>query len=374
MYKRQDSGSGKADGKPCANKTECKSGYCVDDVCCESDCAGLCSTCKASGKEGLCTSYAANTDPDGDCTGAGTPTDPCAGTCDGKSACTYPSGSKSCAAQVCSSSVQSNFACSGAGACVKADKSCGNYQCSGPGCLTQCSADAECISTTYCKAPTCDLKLDLGKACPKPSACKSGICFGGTCCNATCGANFECSSGSCKCNGQTCDAGQGCVLWYQDSDNDGFGNAAKSILGCANKKPAGYVADKTDCYDANADAKPGQTQWFPNHRGDGKFDYNCDNTAEQYYKTVSGACQYCSKVLDKDPPCNSASYDCWCDIFSCTLGSNSGLSADGPCGTIVTLKTCTQDTAVEVIPGGGGKTVCVASAHANSSQTAQLCR
>ena len=31
-----------------------------------------------------------------------------------------------------------------------------------------------------------------------------------------------------------------------------------------------------DCYDQNANAKPGQYQFFTTHRGDGSFDYDCD--------------------------------------------------------------------------------------------------
>lgn len=67
----------------------------------------------------------------------------------------------------------------------------------------------------------------------------------------------------------------GCALvFYRDADADGFGDPAASVTACA--KPAGYVTDKTDCYDANKNAKPGQTGRFSVHRGDGSFDYDCD--------------------------------------------------------------------------------------------------
>ncbi len=370
---------GKPDGQPCANKTECKSGYCVDDVCCESDCKGECRTCKASGKEGLCTPYALDTDPEGECKGAGAATDPCAGKCDGKSACKYPDATKTCSAQVCSSSVQSNFACNSAGACVKADKSCGNYVCSGATCLATCTVDTQCIATAYCKGPGCDPKLDLGNGCSKPSACKSGICFNGTCCNASCGTNFECSSGTCKCNGQTCDAGQACVPWYQDSDGDGFGNAASSILGCANKKPTGYVADKTDCYDSNKDAKPGQTQWFTANRGDGSFDYNCDATQERYYKIPpGGACQWCefgySKYPDAQGNCTNAGFGCYCTAMGCVPGWQSGLTTDAACGTTTTLSTCKQDKGLEQTGPTTWVAICLKSASPQPSTVTQPCR
>ncbi len=37
-----------------------------------------------------------------------------------------------------------------------------------------------------------------------------------------------------------------------------------------------------DCYDLNADARPGQTSYFTTHRGDGSFDYDCDGIETKY--------------------------------------------------------------------------------------------
>jgi len=41
----------------------------------------------------------------------------------------------------------------------------------------------------------------------------------------------------------------------------------------------------TDCYDANFDARPNQTTFFPTNRGDGSFDYNCDGVQEKRWQT-----------------------------------------------------------------------------------------
>jgi hypothetical protein len=53
---------------------------------------------------------------------------------------------------------------------------------------------------------------------------------------------------------------------------------------------AGYVTDNHDCYDANGDAHPGQTKYFTVNRGDGSFDYNCDNAETKDQQTYTSRC------------------------------------------------------------------------------------
>ena len=48
------------------------------------------------------------------------------------------------------------------------------------------------------------------------------------------------------------------VTWYQDADGDGYGNAGSTSLACS--QPAGYVANSTDCNDANPSVNPGATE------------------------------------------------------------------------------------------------------------------
>lgn len=71
----------------------------------------------------------------------------------------------------------------------------------------------------------------------------------------------------------------GIPVWYEDADNDEYGNPEKSVLRLW--KPQEYVANKKDCYDKNAEAKPHQTKYFREHRGDGLYDYNCDGRVEE---------------------------------------------------------------------------------------------
>ncbi|MCB9666052.1 MAG: putative metal-binding motif-containing protein [Alphaproteobacteria bacterium] len=68
--------------------------------------------------------------------------------------------------------------------------------------------------------------------------------------------------------------GPGCLDWWADNDNDGYGAGASRCFcdatGVYKRRNA------NDCYDANPNAYPGQQQWFTSDRGDGSFDYNCD--------------------------------------------------------------------------------------------------
>ncbi|HPI54758.1 MAG TPA: LamG domain-containing protein, partial [Chitinophagaceae bacterium] len=56
------------------------------------------------------------------------------------------------------------------------------------------------------------------------------------------------------------------VLFYQDTDGDGFGNPLVSQLACT--APSGYVAYNTDCNDNDPLQKPGQT-WYLDMDNDG---------------------------------------------------------------------------------------------------------
>jgi len=122
--------------------------------------------------------------------------------------------------------------------------------------------------------------------------------------------------------------------WYQDFDGDTYGNPSVTTSSCT--QPGGYVSNNSDCYDSNANAKPGQTTCYPGHRGDGSFDYNCINgetacnSCSTGYSTQAGlakrACQ--SGLCYTDP------YDTYFTGYTCS-GSTSTCGAGG--------STCTDE-------------------------------
>jgi hypothetical protein len=63
--------------------------------------------------------------------------------------------------------------------------------------------------------------------------------------------------------------------FYIDADHDGYGNASTSILACIGAPPPGYVADKTDCNDANVNIHPNATEIC------NTIDDNCDNFIDE---------------------------------------------------------------------------------------------
>jgi hypothetical protein len=60
--------------------------------------------------------------------------------------------------------------------------------------------------------------------------------------------------------------------WFLDLDLDGFGDLAATEIAC--DAPSGYVADATDCDDADASVNPAATEVCENH-----VDDNCDGAA-----------------------------------------------------------------------------------------------
>jgi len=106
--------------------------------------------------------------------------------------------------------------------------------------------------------------------------------------------------------------------WYEDADEDGFGNPASSVVSCL--MPSGYTPDSSDCNDADPSFYPEAHETC----GDG-FDSDCDGLLD-----------------DDDPDCDCPDHGIETDedIGSATgvavvTGSTSGTldDIDGSCGS-----------------------------------------
>jgi hypothetical protein len=190
-------------GKPCLYATECQSGYCVDNVCCNAPCAELCMACSVAAgaaKDGSCAAVKADTDPGDEC--AEEPQNPCGqtGLCNGYGECARPAMGEFCGDAQCvddsfgNHSIQSGVACDGFGTCKtsKWNNDCGLYRCGGTVCKTGCSADSDCIKTAWCNpAGICESKKNNGEDCSLGSQCASELCADGTCCDTRCDGQCE---------------------------------------------------------------------------------------------------------------------------------------------------------------------------------------
>jgi hypothetical protein len=113
------------------------------------------------------------------------------------------------------------------------------------------------------------------------------------------------------CDGQV---DEGCIVytWYQDSDNDGFGNTAVSTTTFVNTAPAGFVATGGDCNDGSAAINPSAAEICNG------IDDNCDGIVDNGTPALaatgnmSGSVIVCrstsSNVYSIDPVSGATSY------------------------------------------------------------------
>jgi hypothetical protein len=362
-----DQASRKANGDPCAQGVECTSDFCVEGVCCNNACTGLCESCVA-GQRGRCDPAPDGTDPKmqcgtpplpdagappdgGDAAGNDPPdgsirapdggfmgsNDQCTGTCNGQRACRFPGGEKACGNRWCATATEvAAMTCDGEGSCSPALSSCVDYACAEGACNTRCAAHEECqAGKTYCNPNNqCAPKKADGLGCATGDECRSGHCAAGVCCNSACDTPFTCTEtpGKCKCPGVTCAGGVACQVFYRDADGDGVGDKFGTLLNggalaaCADAAPPGYVASATDCDDGDANAKPGQTAFFDEPSNlKGTYDYNCDGTPEKGLpERLGSVCEFCQS--------GESVFKCGTSTSTCTTaGQRAGLSCSVQC-------------------------------------------
>jgi PKD repeat protein len=169
-------------GEACEQAEDCQSEFCVDGVCCESACDGLCESCHQAVSPGACLPVPADPPATEECTGSGA----CRGYCDGSGACAYPGSDTACGDPECGG------VCDGAGECggwASTETVCGLSQCNGDSLEVHlCDGAGACgtdVSTTDCTPYSCD---------PQALACHAGDCSGAEICAAghVCGSDNTC--------------------------------------------------------------------------------------------------------------------------------------------------------------------------------------
>ncbi|HQK50361.1 MAG TPA: putative metal-binding motif-containing protein [Myxococcota bacterium] len=103
------------------------------------------------------------------------------------------------------------------------------------------------------------------------------------------GAREACNGRDDNCDGNTDEEGAaGCTLYYLDGDRDGYGKASDSRCLCAAFQNWDALS-ADDCCDADARARPNQTEWFTQKNYCNSWDYDCDGTVQVQW-TRTGGC------------------------------------------------------------------------------------
>jgi len=150
----------KALGTACVAPGDCSSGFCAQNVCCATDCAGVCLSCAVKGNEGACTAVPAgmpSTPPEA-CKASDASTCGLDGKCDGAGICRNHLLGTACMAATCTSAtLRGAGTCDGQTHCqIPAATTCGGYTClSGTGCRATCTTDLDCASPSVCGQASC---------------------------------------------------------------------------------------------------------------------------------------------------------------------------------------------------------------------------
>ena len=278
----------KPDGAPCVLGAECFSANCVDGVCCESACGGICNACIAAdtgGSDGSCDPIPVGQDPDVECS--------ITQTCNGSGACAFTCGQDpDPVGGACPS------ACTGG--------------CLNGTCIIDCNADSACEADTI----NCPAGFACTVECGPTDGCKNATinCPTRYACNIECsdceGANVNCSSGVCN---LTCGAGSKAC---KNLDLACGGNTCSASCNGSTDLPlvaCGGSCDCTTCQLANGQACSGNAQCQSNicPGADGVCcNSACTGLCRSCIGTstggASGTCAFISAGLDPNGECPGA--------------------------------------------------------------------
>ncbi len=168
-------------GTACTAPGQCASGFCVDDVCCDAACTGMCQACtsaKTTQTNGQCKPIPLGSDPDDECMMAAASTCGQTGSCNGAGGCEkYPLGT-ACTAQSCTGTTQTNAStCNATNMCMSnGTTNCSPYICGATACKLSCTTSSDCVTTHYCSSMTCQPKKPVDAPCVLNEECISGMC------------------------------------------------------------------------------------------------------------------------------------------------------------------------------------------------------
>ena len=143
-------------GLACEQSSQCASTFCIDGVCCNSACDGLCVACGGSDAPGSCRAAAAGTDPRDACPDDGNASCGRTGVCDGKQACQLFPAETLCGPAECRSGHIATAKCDGLGTCATANTTnCYPYICAAASCNRSCTTSSECLGAAECFGNVC---------------------------------------------------------------------------------------------------------------------------------------------------------------------------------------------------------------------------
>jgi hypothetical protein len=369
-------------GRTCSSGTECKSGFCTQGVCCTTNCNGTCKSCNASAATaGTCTNVAAGgMDPQATCKDTGAASCGTTGVCDGAGACArYPAGTVCMSPSCANSSTQNNArTCDATGKCQAATTTpCAPYACSGIGCNTACSSDADCLAGNHCNANVCGLNHQ-GQSCNATTDCLSGLtCVDSVCCaSPSCGTCQACnvtgSAGTCTniASGDAAPAGQCAVSTSSPCGNtgrcDGAGGCQKAptTTSCGTAScTSNTYSGPSNCDGKGACAPPTTMDCTPYICGPGACKTTCtaDTDCQAPYTCQgTGTTKNCSKKAN-GLTCSAGNE---CLTGNCVDGVCCGSSSCGACqscsvngqGTCAPLGAGMTDTRCGAVGSGCGTT------------------